>query len=88
MGAAGLEPANPEGEGFTVPCDCHYATPPKRIAGERSRTLDRPITSRMLYQLSYTSKERKHLSKGIFFLQHFLTHFIKFPLWNFFSEAR
>jgi hypothetical protein len=30
MGAAGLEPAKPEGEGFTVPCNCHYAKPPKR----------------------------------------------------------
>lgn len=30
MGAAGLEPANPEGEGFTVPCNCHYATPPQK----------------------------------------------------------
>ncbi len=29
MGAAGLEPAEPEGEGFTVPCNCRYATPPK-----------------------------------------------------------
>ena len=28
MGAAGLEPAKPEGEGFTVPCNCRYATPP------------------------------------------------------------
>lgn len=29
LGAAGLEPAKPEGEGFTVPCNCRYATPPK-----------------------------------------------------------
>ncbi len=28
MGAVGLEPTDPEGEGFTVPCNCHYATPP------------------------------------------------------------
>ena len=28
MGAAGLEPAESEDEGFTVPCNCHYATPP------------------------------------------------------------
>ena len=26
MGAAGLEPANSEEEGFTVPCKCRYAT--------------------------------------------------------------
>ncbi len=31
MGAAGLEPAKPEGEGVTVPCNCRYATPPKRM---------------------------------------------------------
>ena len=30
MGAAGLEPAEPEGEGFTVPCNCRYATPPQK----------------------------------------------------------
>ena len=28
MGAGGLEPPEPEGEGFTVPCNCRYATPP------------------------------------------------------------
>jgi hypothetical protein len=31
LGAVGLEPTNPEGEGFTVPCNCHYATPPKKL---------------------------------------------------------
>ncbi len=31
MGAAGLEPAEPEGEGFTVPCNCRYATPPEKL---------------------------------------------------------
>ena len=30
MGAVGLEPTDPEGEGFTVPCNCRYATPPKK----------------------------------------------------------
>ncbi len=29
MGADGLELANFEEEGFTVPCNCRYATPPK-----------------------------------------------------------
>lgn len=29
LGAAGLEPAEAEAEGFTVPCNCRYATPPK-----------------------------------------------------------
>ncbi len=29
MGAVRLELTKPEGEGFTVPCNCHYATPPK-----------------------------------------------------------
>jgi hypothetical protein len=29
MGAGGLEPPEPEGEGFTVPCNCRYATPPQ-----------------------------------------------------------
>lgn len=28
MGAGGLEPPNSEEEGFTVPCNCHYTTPP------------------------------------------------------------
>jgi hypothetical protein len=31
MGAAGLEPAKSEDEGFTVPCNCRYATPPEMI---------------------------------------------------------
>lgn len=31
MGAVGLEPTEPEGEGFTVPCNCRYATPPERV---------------------------------------------------------
>ena len=31
MGAVGLEPTEPEGEGFTVPCNCRYATPPNRM---------------------------------------------------------
>ena len=31
MGAAGLEPAETEVEGFIVPCNCHYATPPKMV---------------------------------------------------------
>ncbi len=29
MGAVGLEPTETEVEGFTVPCNCRYATPPK-----------------------------------------------------------
>ncbi len=36
MGAAGLEPAETEVDGFTVHCNCRYATPPKRNAGERN----------------------------------------------------
>ncbi len=28
MGAVRLELTKPEGEGFTVPCNCRYATPP------------------------------------------------------------
>jgi hypothetical protein len=31
MGAAGLEPAEAEAGGFTVPCNCRYATPPKKL---------------------------------------------------------
>lgn len=31
MGAVGLEPTETEVEGFTVPCNCHYATPPEPI---------------------------------------------------------
>ena len=30
MGAGGLEPPEAEAGGFTVPCNCHYATPPLR----------------------------------------------------------
>lgn len=30
MGAVRLELTKPEGEGFTVPCNCRYATPPER----------------------------------------------------------
>ncbi len=30
MGAVGLEPTNSEEEGFTVPCNCRYATPPEK----------------------------------------------------------
>ena len=30
MGVAGLEPAEAEAGGFTVPCNCRYATPPER----------------------------------------------------------
>ena len=58
MGAVGLEPTETEVEGFTVPCNCRYATPPevkKNGAGSKIRTHDRPITNRMLYQLSYAS---------------------------------
>ena len=29
MGAVGLEPTETEVEGFTVPCNCRYATPPE-----------------------------------------------------------
>ena len=29
MGAVRLELTKPEGEGFTVPCNCRYATPPE-----------------------------------------------------------
>ena len=28
VGRLGLEPRYPEGGGFTVPCNCHYATDP------------------------------------------------------------
>ena len=40
MGAVRLELTNSEEEGFTVPCNCHYATPPRekreKDAGERT----------------------------------------------------
>ena len=39
MGAVRLELTDSEEEGFTVPCNCHYATPPgglERNAGERT----------------------------------------------------
>ena len=31
MGAAGLEPAETEVDGFTVRCNCRYATPPESL---------------------------------------------------------
>ena len=31
MGAVGLEPTETEVEGFTVPCNCRYATPPNTV---------------------------------------------------------
>lgn len=34
MGAVGLEPTETEVEGFTVPCNCHYATPPGVFLGD------------------------------------------------------
>jgi hypothetical protein len=31
LGVAGLEPAEAEAGGFTVPCNCRYATPPEMV---------------------------------------------------------
>jgi hypothetical protein len=49
-----------------------YATPPstkRENAGERNRTLNRPITNRMLCQLSYSSEESKTILKLPLFSQ-------------------
>ncbi len=48
MGAAGLEPAETGVEGFTVPCNCHYATPPKEYKRETMLTVGiEPTTVRL-----------------------------------------
>ena len=45
-----------------------YAMPPLGVAGSRNRTHNRPITNRVLYQLSYASKimENKLSNKLIY----------------------
>jgi hypothetical protein len=35
MGASGLEPPKTEVGGFTVPCNCRYATPPRKVGRDR-----------------------------------------------------
>lgn len=45
MGAVGLEPTETEVEGFTVPCNCHYATPP--IMGKMLAVGIEPTTVRL-----------------------------------------
>ena len=79
MGAVGLEPTETEVEGFTVPCNCRYATPPanESDAGSRTWTHNRPITSRVLYQLSYASEWKELITKGIFSAQQFYAEKIK-----------
>lgn len=42
MGAAGLEPAETEVGGFTVPCNCRYATPPLGVSGYGSLSKSSP----------------------------------------------
>ena len=67
-GRGQIRTAEPEGADLQSAAFSHFATPPKRYAGERSRTLDLLITSQLLYQLSYTGKwwvwtesNRRHL---------------------------
>lgn len=96
MGAIGLEPTETEVEGFTVPCNCHYATPPdktgqemaeEKFADRRNRTHNRPITNRVLYQLSYVSTRHtlrlEFIAKRPDCAQDFslkISHFFSFPL--------
>ena len=46
MGAVGLEPTDPEGEGFTVPCNCRYATPPNSVMEMLAKGIE-PSTIRL-----------------------------------------
>lgn len=36
LGRVGLEPTETKVDGFTVHCNCHYATSPKVFAAERN----------------------------------------------------
>jgi hypothetical protein len=47
MGAVRLELTEPEGEGFTVPCNCHYATPPKKTKKNMLEKGIEPSTDRL-----------------------------------------
>lgn len=60
MGAGGLEPPEPEGEGFTVPCNCHYATPPNEWICWRKDLNPQPSAYKAdALPLSYTSRNKK-----------------------------
>ena len=61
MGAVRLELTKPEGEGFTVPCNCHYATPPDEGKGCWRKDLNpQPSAYKAdALPLSYTSLKRK-----------------------------
>jgi hypothetical protein len=47
MGAGGLEPPKPEGGGFTVPCNCRYATPPKNGKDKDSNKISLLLSTRL-----------------------------------------
>ena len=47
MGAIGLEPTQTEVEGFTVPCNCRYATPPKLLISRLLTVGIEPTTVRL-----------------------------------------
>jgi hypothetical protein len=49
--ASGFEPLN---KGFADLCLSHLATPPKKRAGNGTRTRDNHVGNVMLYQLSYS----------------------------------
>ena len=52
MGDSGLEPLKPEGEGFTVPCNCRYANLPI-VPPTRFERVTYALEVRCSIQLSY-----------------------------------
>ena len=72
MGAVRLELTDSEEEGFTVPCNCHYATPPKRRKGCWRKDLNpQPSAYKAdALPLSYTSMFRcGNLARCDFYIQ-------------------
>ena len=57
MGAVGLEPTETEVEGFTVPCNCHYATPPENRKNLLAKGIE-PSTSGLQNRCSTTELHR------------------------------
>ena len=93
MGAVRLELTKTEAEGFTVPCNCHYATPPRRKeksdAGERTWTLNRPLTRRMLYHWATPALRCKMITWSHFYdNQVYITGFGGSSVGTFGAEAR
>ena len=74
LGASGLESPKTEVGGFTVPCNCHYATPPdtgKKCWRKELNPQPSDYKSGAL-PLSYASKEWKYSNKSSLFLRYFV----------------